>query len=83
MDLRDPGLPIDSSLIEQERVRQIRKAVSELPESQRLALILTKYQALSLKQAAAVMKCSEGAVKSLIFRAYSTLRERLVSVVSV
>ncbi|PYV44641.1 MAG: RNA polymerase subunit sigma-24 [Acidobacteria bacterium] len=80
-EIRDPRGLIEDELIEQERVDQIRKAVAGLPENQRLALILTKYQELSLKETAEVLKCSEAAVKSLIFRAYSTLREKLIAVV--
>ena len=83
IDLADQRVLVEERLIEQERVRTIRKAVAGLPDQQRLALVLTKYQGLSLKEAATVLKCSEPAVKSLIFRAYTTLRERLVSVVSV
>jgi len=83
IDLADRQALVEEQLIEQERVRTIRKAVASLPDQQRLALVLTKYQGLSLRQTAAVLKSSEPAVKSLIFRAYSTLREKLVSVVSI
>ena len=83
IDLADQRLLVEEELIVQERVRMIRKAVAGLPDQQRLALVLTKYQGFSLKEAASVLKCSEPAVKSLLFRAYTTLRERLVSVVSV
>ncbi|MEW5977168.1 MAG: sigma-70 family RNA polymerase sigma factor [Acidobacteriota bacterium] len=71
----------EESLIGRERVALIRRAISELPENQRLAVILTKYQELSLKEAGQILKCSETAVKSLLFRAYTTLRHRLVSTV--
>src|SRR5207249_2645524 len=80
-EIRYPRGLVENELIERERADQIRKAVAGLPENQRLALILTKYQELSLKETAEVLKCSEGAVKSLIFRAYSTLREKLIAVV--
>jgi RNA polymerase sigma-70 factor, ECF subfamily len=83
VDPPDPKAGIEEQLIERERGRQIRNALTNLPENQRLALILTKYQELSLKETAAVLKCSEVAVKSLIFRAYSTLRERLSSLAPV
>jgi|SRR5437773_6182519 len=82
-EIRDAQGLVEDELIEQERVDEIRKAVAGLPENQRLALILTKYQELSLKQTAEVLKCSEAAVKSLIFRAYSTLRAKLIAVVGV
>jgi RNA polymerase sigma-70 factor (ECF subfamily) len=81
IELRDPALLVEEQLLERERVQQIRGALAALPENQRLAVILTKYQELSLKEAAEVMKCSETAVKSLIFRAYTTLREKLLTVV--
>jgi RNA polymerase sigma-70 factor (ECF subfamily) len=81
LEIRHPGVLVEDQLLEQERVQQIRKALGALPENQRLAVILTKYQELSLKEAAGVMKCSETAVKSLIFRAYTTLRDKLVPVV--
>jgi len=68
---------IDDQLMERERVIQIRQALASLPENQRLAVVLTKYQELSLKDAGEVLNCSETAVKSLIFRAYTTLRETL------
>lgn len=82
-DLSDQRLLVEEQLIEQERVRMIRQAVAGLPNHQRLALVLTKYQGLSLKETAVVLRCSEQAVKSLIFRAYATLRERLAPMVSI
>src|SRR3989442_351845 len=59
-EIRDPRGLVEDELIEQERVDQIRKAVAGLPPNQCLALILTKYQELSLKETAEVLKCSEG-----------------------
>jgi RNA polymerase sigma-70 factor, ECF subfamily len=82
IELRHPAALVEDDLLERERIQQIRQALAALPENQRLAVILTKYQELSLKEAAGVMKCSETAVKSLIFRAYTTLREKLVAVVA-
>ena len=80
-ELRDKVTLVEDQLLAQERVEQIRQALAALPENQRLAVVLTKYQELSLKEAAEVMKCSEAAVKSLIFRAYTTLRQKLIAVV--
>jgi RNA polymerase sigma-70 factor (ECF subfamily) len=81
LELRDKAALVEDQLLAQERVRQIREALAALPENQRLAVVLTKYQGLSLKETAEVMKCSEVAVKSLIFRAYAALREKLIAVV--
>jgi RNA polymerase sigma-70 factor (ECF subfamily) len=82
-ELCDPATLIEDALMEQERVSMIRHALAALPDNQRLAVILTKYQDLSIKEAAEILKCSENAVKSLIFRAYTTLRGKLVDVAGV
>lgn len=81
LEIKDPAALADERLMEQERVLQIRKALALLPENQRLAVILTKYQEMSLRDAGEILNCSEAAVKSLIFRAYTTLRDALASVV--
>jgi RNA polymerase sigma-70 factor (ECF subfamily) len=80
-ELRDKVALVEDQLLAQEPVERIRQALAALPENQRLAVVLTKFQELSLKEAAEVMKCSEAAVKSLIFRAYTTLRQKLIVVV--
>jgi RNA polymerase sigma-70 factor (ECF subfamily) len=79
---RDPGLLAEARLLKCERAAQIRQALAALPENQRLAVVLTKYQELSLKEAADILNCSETAIKSLIFRAYTTLREKLAPLVT-
>lgn len=60
---------------------EIRKAIAALPERQRLAVILHKYQGLDYAQIATVLDCSESAVKSLLFRAYEKLRQDLAHLV--
>ena len=59
------------------RAQEVRSAIRALPEKQRAAVILHKYQELDYREIAASLKCSESAVKSLLFRAYETLRGRL------
>jgi RNA polymerase sigma-70 factor (ECF subfamily) len=81
LELRDKRALADERLMERERELQIRRALASLPENQRLAVVLTKYQDLSLRDAGVILNCSETAVKSLIFRAYTTLREVLLPVV--
>jgi RNA polymerase sigma-70 factor (ECF subfamily) len=56
---------------------EVRQAVMALPAKQRAAVILHKYQELDYRQIAASLGCSESAVKSLLFRAYESLRVRL------
>jgi RNA polymerase sigma-70 factor, ECF subfamily len=67
----------EQQLAESDRQRLIRQAIEALPENQRAAVILHKYQEVDYRQIAKVLKVSEGAVKSLLFRAYQSLRLRL------
>jgi len=48
-----------------------------LPERQKAAVLMHKYEGMDYKQIGAVLKLSESATKSLLFRAYQTLREKL------
>ncbi len=58
-------------------VREVRNAIEGLPSKQRAAVFMHKYQELEYSQIAKTLSCSESAVKSLLFRAYETLRARL------
>lgn len=69
----------DESLLESELQRAIDAAIAELPETQRMALVLRRYQELSYDEIADVLEQSVPAVKSLLFRARTELRERLRS----
>ena len=73
----DPKASVEQELMETERGRMIREAIEALPENQRAAVILHKYQDVDYRQIAGILKVSESAVKSLLFRAYETLRVRL------
>ena len=77
VDVADQGLNAEQNLLRRERMQEIRKRVQSLPERQRLAVVMHKYQAMDYKQIAEVLKLSESATKSLLFRAYETLREQL------
>ena len=59
------------------KLREVREAIGMLPEKQRAAVIMHKYEELEYSQIAKALSCSESAVKSLLFRAYETLRARL------
>ena len=72
-----PGPSAEQRLLEAERARQIRAAVESLPEKQRLAVLLHKYQDLDYAEIAPILGCSESALKSLLFRAYEALRVKL------
>ena len=56
---------------------EVRRAIAALPEKQRAAVLMHKYEEMEYSQIAKVLGCSESAVKSLLFRAYETLRARL------
>jgi RNA polymerase sigma-70 factor (ECF subfamily) len=58
-------------------VASVRAAIAELPERQRMALVLAKYDDLPYGEVAEVLGTSEKAVKSMIHRARETLRLRL------
>jgi len=76
--LKDETNPTpDASLLESELQRMIEEAITELPESQRMALILRRYEQLSYEQIADILDLSVPAVKSVLFRARTELRARL------
>ncbi len=64
----------------QERAEIVRKAVADLPERQRVVLVLHRYEDLSHKEIAEVTGWSESAVESLLVRAYANLRKAVVRV---
>lgn len=67
-------------LILKEHHQWIKKALDSLPENQRTAIVLSKYDDLSQKEIAAIMNTTEGAVEALIQRAKVNLREKLSSI---
>jgi RNA polymerase sigma-70 factor, ECF subfamily len=73
----ETGQAPDASLLERELQQAVEKAIAVLPETQRMALVLRRYQELSYEEIAEVLDLSVPAVKSLLFRARTELRERL------
>src|ERR1700730_2643314 len=67
----------DALLLEAKLQRKIEVAILSLPESQRMALILRRYEDLSYEQIAEILDLSVPAVKSLLFRARTELRKHL------
>jgi RNA polymerase sigma-70 factor (ECF subfamily) len=68
---------VEQSMVYEVKLREIREAIGMLPEKQRAAVTMHKYEELEYSQIAKALNCSESAVKSLLFRAYETLRARL------
>ena len=74
----DESLPDPSAGLEEgDLVGAVRAAIAQLPESQRIAVVLARYHQLSYAEVAAVVGSTEKAVKSLIHRARETLRVTL------
>lgn len=76
-DVADDTPSIEQSMLRDERMAAIRAHVMALPERQRMAVLMHKYQGMDYRQIGDVLKLSESATKSLLFRAYQTLREKL------
>ena len=76
-DVADSTPNVEHELVRDERMNAIRKHVMALPERQRNAVLMHKYQEMDYKEIGQVLKLSESATKSLLFRAYQTLRENL------
>lgn len=76
-DLADKAPNVEEEILRRERLAAIRQKVEALPERQRMAVLMHKYQQMDYRQIAEVLKLSESATKSLLFRAYETLRQEL------
>lgn len=76
-ELWDRNPRADELLLEEHRAREIRAAIESLPPKQLAAVLMHKYEGMEYAQIAEVLNCSMPALKSLLFRAYATLRQRL------
>ena len=77
MDVADSTVSVEENIVRRERMMAIRAKVQALPERQKMAVVMHKYQQMDYKEIAKVLKLSESATKSLLFRAYETLRVEL------
>jgi RNA polymerase sigma-70 factor (ECF subfamily) len=82
LDVAEKHPNIEQHLVEDVRVKMIRHAINKLPEKQRAAVLLHKYQELDYTEIAKILSCSESALKSLLFRAYEALRVELAPLVA-
>jgi RNA polymerase sigma-70 factor (ECF subfamily) len=76
-DVADATPLAEATMLRDERMAAIRKFVDALPERQKMAVLMHKYEGMDYKQIGEVLKLSESATKSLLFRAYQTLRGTL------
>jgi RNA polymerase sigma-70 factor (ECF subfamily) len=81
-EVADKHPTIEQELVEEDRKKMIRRAIEKLPEKQRAAVLLHKYQELDYAEIAKILSCSESALKSLLFRAYEALRVELAPLVA-
>lgn len=72
---REPS--VEQVMVYQVKLQEVRNAIDTLPVKQRAAVLMHKYEEMEYSQIASVLTCSDSAVKSLLFRAYETLRGRL------
>lgn len=72
-----PEQTLTSHAEQAERAAEIRRAVAALPDRQRLAVILHRFDELTHREIAEVTGWSVGAVESCLVRAYATLRKSL------
>jgi RNA polymerase sigma-70 factor, ECF subfamily len=76
-DLLDESPNPEGILLARERNQQITNALQALPENQRIALILKRYDNLSYEEISRILGCSIPAVESLLVRAKRTLQKKL------
>jgi RNA polymerase sigma-70 factor (ECF subfamily) len=69
----------DSGMLHKELRDAVDAAIAALPENQRMAVVLRRYEQLPYEEIATVLALSVPAVKSLLFRARTTLRESLAA----
>lgn len=79
-EISDRAPSVEQHMVYQTRLQEVRDAIGSLPEKQRAAVLMHKYEEMEYSQIAGVLECSESAVKSLLFRAYETLRARLAHI---
>jgi RNA polymerase sigma-70 factor (ECF subfamily) len=75
--ISDGSLNAEDLLLAKERSSQILDALQSLPDNQRMALILKRYDDLSYQEISQILGCSVSAVESLLVRAKRTLQEKL------
>jgi len=76
-ELKDSRPLVEQDMVHESRMQEIRDSIAALPAKQRAAVLMHKYEEMGYSQIAQALECSESAVKSLLFRAYETLRARL------
>ena len=82
IEVPDRTPSVEQQLVARSRSEMVLRAIHALPEKQRAAVLLHKYQELDYDEIARILECSDSALKSLLFRAYETLRTELAPLVN-
>jgi len=82
LQIADGRPSAEETLLHQVHLDEVRRAIGRLPEMQRTAVLMQRYGEMEYAEIARILKCSESAVKSLVFRAHETLRQHLAYLVS-
>jgi RNA polymerase sigma-70 factor, ECF subfamily len=69
----------DKDLENQDRTRVLNLALEKLPENQRIAFTLSKYNEMSYEEISGILNTSISSVESLIHRAKTNLKKKLYS----
>ncbi len=76
-ELAEPSITAEDKMLSDAKMGQVNEILSELPENQKVCLLLVTVEGLSYEEVANCLSISLGATKSLIHRARKTLNERL------
>lgn len=80
-EFSDPHADPAGEFLEKEKKSLIRAAINDLPENQRLAVLLRRYESFSYAEIAATLNVTDKAVKSLLSRAKVNLKNKLTGIV--
>jgi RNA polymerase sigma factor (sigma-70 family) len=71
----------ENMMVQQEFCTEVMAVIYELPEYQRISLILFYYNEMSIKEIANIMNCSEGTVKSRLFHGKKYLKDKVAKII--
>jgi len=77
LGFRDRSPNADEAMMRRDKANEVRAAIEALPAKQIAAVLMHKYEGLDYARIAEALHCSVPALKSTLFRAYETLRQRL------
>ena len=80
-EVPDPDVDPAAAFIQKELQKQVRAAIDDLPENQKIAVILRRYEGFTYAEIAATLEVTDKAVKSLLSRAKVNLKDKLAGVV--